>query len=248
MPCLFPAIPVLSSHTEEGLLVQGGNCLDWRILLAMFCYWQRLQIILVEHSHGWEKHSSLNSVPVLVCSGMCGPWRVYYSSAVQNRHMHLPLAIRWQEESVTASTSLCPAEKKLLTFSIYSVQILFNPFYKCLPGCSGTVTILPPLFFLSPLTQLYNLPNHPLHPGWFRLFLALHWHCTLWHCESLFLLQHEACLIPVTCQLPLATLKSHPLTRWSALLTCPFDAVEDLRAGCSSPPGSCIEFNTQEGW
>lgn len=220
VPCLFPAIPVLSSHAEEGLLVQGGNCLDWLILLAMFCYWQRLQISLVEHSHGWEKHSGLNSVPVLVCSGMCGPWRVYYSSAVQNRHMYLPLAIRWQEERVTASTSLCPAEKKLPTFSMYSVQILFNPSYKSLPECSGAVTILPPLFFLSPLTQLYTPPNLSLHPGWFKLPgppLALH-SLTLW---ILFLLQHEACLIPVTCQLPLATLKSHPLTRWSALLTCP---------------------------
>lgn len=67
MPYLLPAIPVLSSHTEEGLLVQGGNCLGWLILLAMFCCWQRLQISLVEHSHGWEKQTVAQALSQCLC-------------------------------------------------------------------------------------------------------------------------------------------------------------------------------------
>lgn len=95
------------------------------------------------------------------------------------------------------------------------------------------VTTPPPLFFLSSLTQLYNLPHLTLpDPGSFPGSpLTLPPPPPPDFVKTSFLLTREASLTSASCHLPLATLKSHPLIKCSAHLACHSPALGAMTGG-----------------
>lgn len=179
---------------------------------------------------GGRQRGSQSSVPVPVCSrNVWTRMGLLHLSVGQTRCMHLPLAVRWREESVVRSTSLCPAENISLPFlsTQFVLSILQVPPW--MHGCSDYVstTLLP----FIPHPALQSSPPHPAFQLIQALFLALHWHCPPRDCENLFLLKHETSLTPATCQLSLDTLKSHPLIECSAHLACLSAAVGAMTGG-----------------
>lgn len=129
--------------------------------------------------------------------------------------MHVPaFSYQMQRGKVLQATLLCVLQKNLpclfylpssnpLSF-IHLTSPSLHAWLQCLPlhhsssfhpSPNSTISPTSPCTLLDP----GSVPGSPL---------------TL---DSLiFLLKHEASLIPVTCQLPLATLKSHPLIKCSA--------------------------------